>query len=87
MLFASGGSVLSISGREKTFHERRKGKTNMTTENRGKKNGNSRPDCRCGQCGTCIDNARWERIFKEKFADPLYYVRKQVRNASPIADM
>lgn len=59
----------------------------MTTENRAKKKGNSRQDCRCGQCTACIDNARWERIFKEKFADPFYYVPKQVRNASPLTDM
>ena len=21
----------------------------------------------CGQCASCVDNDRWERIFKEKF--------------------
>lgn len=29
--------------------------------------------CRCGVCETCVENARWERIFQEKFADPTYY--------------
>jgi hypothetical protein len=29
--------------------------------------------CQCGQCAACRDNARWERIFQEKFADPNYY--------------
>lgn len=29
--------------------------------------------CNCGICPTCVDNARWERIFQEKFADPNYY--------------
>lgn len=29
--------------------------------------------CTCQVCAICIDNARWERIFQEKFADPDYY--------------
>jgi hypothetical protein len=58
-----------------------------TTEDRAKKSGNCQRDCRCQQCAQCIDNARWERIFREKFADPLYYNRNQARNASPITDM
>jgi hypothetical protein len=28
--------------------------------------------CRCGQCLRCLDNARWDRISNEKFADPTY---------------
>ena len=61
----------------------------MNTEDRGsdKKNGNWRRDCRCKTCAACIDNARWERIFLEKFADPLYYNRNQARNSSPIRDI
>lgn len=31
--------------------------------------------CRCGKCPACTENARWERIFQEKFADPDYYKR------------
>src|SRR4051794_13723067 len=31
------------------------------------------PRCRCGKCRQCLDDARWERIFNEKFADPNYY--------------
>jgi len=31
--------------------------------------------CRCGNCTTCQDAARWERVFQEKFADPDYYSR------------
>jgi hypothetical protein len=31
-----------------------------------------RRNCRCGRCRSCLDNARWERIFQEKFADPEY---------------
>lgn len=29
--------------------------------------------CTCGNCAVCSENARWERIFQEKFADPTYY--------------
>lgn len=40
--------------------------------------------CRCGHCRTCTDNARWERIFNEKFADPNYYEPRPVRHASSL---
>lgn len=40
--------------------------------------------CRCGICPTCQDNARWERIFAEKFADPTYYSGPVVRYESPL---
>jgi hypothetical protein len=42
----------------------------------GRKRQNSR--CRCGQCRMCADNARWERVFQEKFADPDYYKPRSV---------
>jgi hypothetical protein len=32
-----------------------------------------RAHCACGACQWCLDNARWDRIFNEKFADPSYY--------------
>ena len=35
--------------------------------------------CKCGRCQRCQDNARWERIFKEKFEDPTYYTRPSSR--------
>ena len=42
--------------------------------------------CRCGKCGTCKDNARWERIFQEKFADPEYYRQPlHIRYSSPLS--
>ena len=41
--------------------------------------------CRCGVCRWCLDNARWERIFSEKFADPTYYEGLRYRRASPLA--
>jgi len=29
--------------------------------------------CHCGACARCHEEARWERIFNERFADPDYY--------------
>jgi len=40
--------------------------------------------CTCGACVGCKDNARWERIFHEKFADPTYYSRSWARHPSPL---
>jgi hypothetical protein len=31
-----------------------------------------RKTCECGACASCTENARWERIFQTKFADPNY---------------
>ena len=58
----------------------------MNTDNR-KKRTKSQSACHCGDCATCLDNARWERIFREKFADPSYYNRQQGRNSSPMVDL
>ena len=46
-----------------------------------------RPRCRCGQCRQCLDDARWDRIFTEKFADPDYYTRRHVRCSSPLESL
>lgn len=46
----------------------------------------ARQRCRCGHCAYCIDNARWERIFEEKFADPGYYDRLDIRYNSTLAE-
>jgi hypothetical protein len=46
-----------------------------------------RMTCRCGHCRECLDNARWERIFVEKFADPTYYARTVIRTASPLTSI
>jgi hypothetical protein len=35
-------------------------------------------------CPTCEENARWERIFQTKFADPSYYTRPILRHDSPL---
>ena len=43
--------------------------------------------CRCGQCYQCLENARWERIFEEKFSDPDYYTWRGVQHVSPLASL
>ena len=44
--------------------------------------------CRCGQCRNCQENARWERIFQEKFANSDYYHHDiRVRYASPLSSV
>ena len=39
----------------------------------------------CGECVRCLENARWERIFAEKFADPDYYTSRITHTASALA--
>jgi hypothetical protein len=42
--------------------------------------------CECGQCSTCADNLRWERIFRERFASADYYKQGiRVRYSSPLS--
>ena len=41
-------------------------------------------ECRCGKCSRCVENARWNRIFSEKFEDPGYYDNRMVRFVSPL---
>ena len=43
--------------------------------------------CKCGRCRQCLDNARWEQIFAEKFADPNYYTRQVIRYSSPLTSL
>lgn len=45
-----------------------------------------RPHCQCGNCKWCVDNARWDRVFNEKFADPNYYGGVVVRHNSTLAE-
>jgi hypothetical protein len=47
-----------------------------------RRSGGSR--CNCGTCFTCQDNARWERVFNEKFADPDYYQPRTIRRGSSL---
>jgi|HubBroStandDraft_2_1064218.scaffolds.fasta_scaffold290020_1 hypothetical protein len=43
--------------------------------------------CRCGYCPRCLDNARWERIYEERFADPSYYRQFGIRSSSPLSGL
>jgi hypothetical protein len=38
--------------------------------------------CHCGACPRCQEEARWERIFNERFADPDYYKARPARFGS-----
>jgi len=38
----------------------------------------------CGKCWTCLDNAKWDRVYREKFADPDYYTSRLTRNGSSL---
>jgi hypothetical protein len=49
---------------------------------RTKKPGRAR--CTCGKCRQCAEDQRWERIFREKFADPDYYTTAIPRMVSPL---
>ena len=40
--------------------------------------------CKCGDCRQCLDDARWERIFAEKFLDPNYYTGPVTHLSSPL---
>src|SRR5689334_17683785 len=40
--------------------------------------------CRCGSCARCVDDAKWERVFNEKFADPDYYKARPVPQGSSL---
>jgi hypothetical protein len=41
--------------------------------------------CTCGECVRCQDNAKWERVFEEKFADPDYYRQTRLRGGSSLS--
>ena len=38
--------------------------------------------CHCGTCPRCCEEARWNRIFNERFADPDYYKERPVHFGS-----
>ena len=65
----------------------------MTNSNRTRRNDQEKSgtqycgrDRKCGKCAACLDDARWERIFQAKFADPFYYKCGPVRS-SPIQSL
>jgi hypothetical protein len=43
--------------------------------------------CSCGACLECQENARWLRIYREKFEDREYYKRRSVPLSSPLSDL
>jgi hypothetical protein len=43
--------------------------------------------CACRNCKVCEDNARWERVFNEKFADPDYYLPRHITQGSSLASL
>ena len=45
-----------------------------------------RQGCACGACQPCLENARWERIFNEKFADHSYYHNRGPQFSSPLSE-
>ena len=71
--------LLNLSGR---VNRRRRDQGPMAVQ-RGSRSARRR--CSCGHCRTCHDNARWERIFESKFADPDYYRLRLCRMSSPLA--
>jgi len=46
---------------------------------------NRRRICQCGSCHACLENAKWNRIFSEKFEDPDYHKPRLVWGASSLA--
>ena len=40
--------------------------------------------CSCCKCRVCADNARWEAVFQQKFADPHYYSLREPRQGSSL---
>lgn len=44
--------------------------------------------CATGKCGRCMAcHERWERIFREKFEDPDYYLRRAPRIGSTLGKL
>ena len=41
--------------------------------------------CSCGGCRRCAENAGWERIFQEKFADLYYYSARMPYRGSSLS--
>ncbi len=44
-----------------------------------------RRHCKCGTCESCLDNARWDRVFREKFEDPDYYKPRSLHQGSSLS--
>ena len=74
--------LMLVFGDPSPVHRRRGAKDNTAAAHNAR-----RTRCKCGHCRQCLDNARWERIFAEKFADPNYYTGLVMRAASPLTNL
>jgi hypothetical protein len=43
--------------------------------------------CTCGICPFCVENERWDRIFKQRFEDLTYYRRPLIGHSSSLSSM
>ena len=81
--FQEAQGAAPVSPRKHGAHKRRLRAAAELNAARRRRPGPSRR-CACGSCYTCRENARWERIFQEKFADPSYYDQRSISFRSPL---
>jgi hypothetical protein len=84
MRLASQGSIQALF---RDFERSSRPPKRCDTGVRLRPSGGGARRCTCGTCKQCLENARWERIFKEKFEDPSYYTRRTTSMASPLASI
>jgi hypothetical protein len=60
-------------------------RSKLGASRRSRSKGRQRP-CQCRLCRACVSNARWERVFNEKFADVEYYGGMRLSHRSPLGD-
>ncbi len=83
MQLASAEVISELLNRQSTMMGQ-----NQTAPNTARRSSAGRKRrCRCGECAECRENARWERIFAEKFADPDYYTLQVPRAVSPLTSL
>lgn len=76
------GGIMRDAQRRREYKRRVKAATELSAAPQRRSTPPRR--CSCGVCYTCRENARWEQIFQEKFADPTYYQRGLVCFQSPL---
>jgi hypothetical protein len=74
---------------EALFAEKPKRRVHLRDATQAEPRANSRPlisraHCKCGKCVQCVDNAKWDRMFNEKFADPDYYSPRPLAHESSL---
>lgn len=51
----------------------------METMNSDRKRaGSPSPCCRSGKCQNCLEDVRWDLLFRQNSRDPFYYSRRQI---------